>query len=91
MVFTLVLALGELLAAEPRTRAVGPEAAPLVEPSLVSPVTLAPIDPLRNPRTGVTCTMRVLKAEPVDPRAVRPAPEASVDPDIRGHISPCLE
>jgi hypothetical protein len=50
------------------------------------------LDPLRNPRTGVTCTMRILKAEPADPDAVRPAPEPGVDPEMRGkRVSPCVD
>jgi hypothetical protein len=35
--------------------------------------------------------MLILKAEPVDPHAVVPAPQASIDPDIRGRVSPCLD
>jgi hypothetical protein len=46
---------------------------------------------LHNPRTGVTCTMRILKAEPIDKGGVIPLPEPSVDPEIRGSVSPCLD
>jgi hypothetical protein len=99
MVFTLVLALGELLSAEPRlavghghdAAAIAELGQAITERSRTSRPALATADQLRNPRTGVACTMLILKAEPVDPHAVVPAPQASIDPDIRGRVSPCLD
>jgi hypothetical protein len=95
MVFTLLVALSELATAE--IRAAGYRAAP-VRIELVQGAPQERTDgsfqvgeQLHNPRTGVTCTMRILKAEPIDKGAVIPSPEQSVDPEIRGSVSPCLD
>jgi hypothetical protein len=95
MMFTLLVALAELASAETRdplrsarstreTQSVEPEGSP---PTLARP---RPMEQLRNPRTGVTCTMQILRAFPADPESVRPAP-SHVDPGIRGKVSPCLD
>jgi hypothetical protein len=94
MVFTVLIVLAELASAGTRdfvtagrtdagafeAQGVQPEASP----------SSTPIGQLTNPRTGVTCTMRILSAAPADPESVRPAP-SQVDPGIRGHVSPCLD
>ena len=96
MMFTVLVALAELatvaVQAAPRPwRAVG--VAPVqVAPAQRAADRSAEIEQLTNPRTGVTCTMRILKAEPIDSKAVVPGPETSVDPDIRGRgVSPCVD
>jgi hypothetical protein len=92
MVFTLVLALGEMLAAAPRdpTSHALQQLQPQVGRSQAN--SMQPMNQLYNPRTGVGCTMRVLEARPVDPQATLPPPEDGVDPDIRGRrVSPCVD
>ena len=104
MVFTLLIAMAELASAETRdlSNAVRSLQAQLqqaearrplaVEPERTPPSQPMPMDQLHNPRTGVTCTMRILQARPVDPEAVAPAPDATVDPDIRAkRVSPCVD
>lgn len=97
MVFTVLVALAELAATEVQGVASKPWPAIRVESVQAAPQERA-ADPagempqLTNPRTGVTCTLRILKAEPLDKGAVLPAPETSVDPDIRGRgVSPCVD
>jgi hypothetical protein len=95
MVFTVLVALAELAAAEVQGLASKPWAAIGVERVQAAPQerdTAGEMPQLTNPRTGVTCTLRILKAEPLDKGAVLPAPETSVDPDIRGRgVSPCVD
>lgn len=97
MVFTVLVALAELAAAEVQGPASKPWAAIRVERVQAAPQeraadTAGEMPQLTNPRTGVTCTLRILKAEPLDKGAVLPAPETSVDPDIRGRgVSPCVD
>ena len=93
MVFTLLVAMAELASAETRdlSNAVRSLQAQL-EQEQALPSQPMPMDQLHNPRTGVTCTMRILQARPVDPEAVAPAPDATVDPAIRGkRVSPCVD
>lgn len=79
MMFAILFSLGELLMTRP---------APAAQ---VEPPPLTAVEQLTNPRTGVTCTLQVLRARPSDPDAVRPVPE-SVDPGIRAQrVSPCLD
>ena len=97
MMFTVLVALAELAtfgvqaAASRPSRVIG--AAPVqAVPQERAADTAGEMPQLTNPRTGVTCTMRILKAEPVDKGAVIPAPETSVDPEIRGRgVSPCVD
>src|SRR5262245_15646104 len=93
MVFTLVLALGEMLAAEPALVPAKDEVAlRAVLAAQAAAPQLTRVDQLTNPRTGVTCTMRILRAEPkLDPNAM-PSKPVDVDPDIRGRrVSPCVD
>lgn len=93
MVFTMILALGgELLAASaaPDFQRAFDEPLLAREPAPLEAPALQPVEQLTNKKTGVTCTMQILRARPADPKAVRPAPR-SVDPGIRGDVSPCLE
>jgi hypothetical protein len=98
MMLTMIL-VGELLAAtpvavpaqgglriEPRESVDGK---PLTGPEALQRLT--PVEQLTNPRTGVTCTMQILRARPADPQSVMPAVPSAVDPGIRGHVSPCLD
>jgi hypothetical protein len=94
MILTLLVAFSEL--ATLGVRAAGDRPArPHIELVQTSPkeggIRLDAVEPLSNPRTGVTCTMRILKAEPVDKGGVIPLPEPGVDPEIRGRVSPCLD
>lgn len=95
MVFMMLIALAEMATAG--VQAPKPWTALRVDPVQVAPAPRAvgssqEIEPLRNPRNGVTCTMRILKAEPIDSKAVLPAPESSVAPDMRGRgVSPCVD
>lgn len=89
MVFTLLVALAELASAETRDPRLS-DAMRQLQREQARPTMR--VDQLHNPRTGVTCTMRILQARPVDPDAVAPAPDATVDPDIRGkRVSPCVD
>jgi len=60
-------------------------------------VTAAPARPgetqLRNRRTGVTCTLRIIRVpEPVDPgMPIGSAYPAEPDPSVRNDLSPCSE
>ena len=71
-------------------------------PGAPSPVTAAPARPgetqLHNRRTGVTCTMRIIRvAEPVDPGMPIGSPPigsphlAEPDASVRNDLSPCSE
>ncbi len=93
MMFTVLVALAELATGEVRAAAPGPSRIVGVAPVQERTAARAgEMPPLTNPRTGVTCTLRVLKAEPVDSKAILPAPEKGVDPDIRGRgVSPCVD
>jgi len=49
---------------------------------------------LRNPKTAVTCTMRVVVLQPpIDPGILRPTQGSlqQLDPIVRNQLSPCLE
>ena len=47
---------------------------------------------LRNRRTGVTCTMRIVRVEPsVDPGILASTMETRTDPMVRNELSPCVE
>lgn len=95
MLLTVMVALAELASAQTRELAIevpslGTQSVERREaPDLLPRPT--PMEPLHNPRTGVTCTMQVLRAFPADPDSVRPAP-SPVDPGIRGkRVSPCVD
>jgi hypothetical protein len=47
---------------------------------------------LQNKRTGVTCTLRILRIDPpVDKDMVATAPERGADHMARNELSPCVE
>jgi hypothetical protein len=99
MTLTMIL-IGELLLTAPmavrRDVAVPVDRATVApEARAAAPIRVEPlnrIEQLTNPRTGTTCTMQILRARPLDARAVVPAAPAQVDPGIgaRG-VSPCLD
>ncbi len=98
MMFTVLVALAELATVEVRAAASRPSRVIGVAPVQAAPQERAAdraageMPQLTNPRTGVTCTLRILKAEPMDKGAVMPAPETSVDTEIRGRgVSPCVD
>ena len=97
MMFTVLVALAELATVEVRAAASRPSRVMGVAPVQAAPQERAAdrageMPQLANPRTGVTCTLRILKAEPMDKGAVIPAPGTSVDPEIRGRgVSPCVD
>jgi hypothetical protein len=49
------------------------------------------ISPLRNRRTGVTCSMRILAIKPVLDEAMVVPYETPPDPIVRNASSPCVE
>jgi hypothetical protein len=49
------------------------------------------ISPLRNRRTGVTCSMRILAIKPVPDEAMVVPYKTPPDPIVRNSSSPCVE
>jgi len=67
-----------------------PRALLRIDPGAVS----ASSDPiqLHNPRTGVTCSMRIVEVKPtVDPGIFAMVDVPHLDPIVRGSASPCVE
>jgi hypothetical protein len=91
MMFAVLVAFAEMAAVEVHAAGLGARGTVQAAPQERSADSTGEIEQLTNRRTGVTCTMRILKAEPVDRGAVVPSPEQNVDPGIRGSVSPCVE
>ena len=50
------------------------------------------IGQLQNRRTGVTCTMRIIKVQPTLDRGIlAPTSAPHIDPIVRNSLSPCVE
>ncbi len=50
------------------------------------------IGQLQNKRTGVTCTMRIIKVPPTFDRGIlAPTSAPDIDPIVRNSLSPCVE
>jgi hypothetical protein len=93
MTLTLLLVLaGVLETADPQT-GIKPSGKPGSQPQTRGQkVTDSGVTQLQNKRTGVTCTLRILRIDPpVDPGMVATAPGTMDDPVARNKLSPCVE
>lgn len=93
MTLALLLVLaGVLETTDPQT-GIKPSGKPGSQSQTRSPKGTDPnVTQLQNKRTGVTCTLRILRIDPpVDPGMVATAPGTLDDRMARNELSPCVE